>query len=822
MPTLTYDGNSLSADGQRLWLAIGAIHYARLPRDLWRDRIAAAKDAGLNCISAPVVWSLHEPRDGQFHFEDDGDLRHFVNLIAEAGMHCILKMGPFVGGDYDFGGLPAWLHGSEGHRKIPMAFRQPNGPFLEAAARYLGKVMSQVEDLQAASPEGGPIVMFQAESEWCCDDAKQSDGYLREIVRYLRENGAAVPITMDNNLWTQVDGVIETWADGGHVAAHLRQLGVVQPAAPRFFMRYALAGQAPEDDLHNLAQAAAAGAQYEIAPFCATRADDDDAPLSIGGARRDAFGALKRLNMFVSQFGHVLSRLDYAQPHAVAAPDHDAAAPSVVHHRGDQGEIVFILKGRKDKTKHIDVLLSDGRTLPVPLGNDRVSWAGININLGGVAELTYCNLRPWAFVDQKLLVVFGPAGSEGMIGIDDAPLTVKVPTGSKPTFVEHEGLTVAVMSTQQADAASIEDGQLVIASSSKPRKRAAPRLTAWQTAQPDPQFKPINSPTSLEALGHEPFGWYRLPIKQRGRSRLVAPGGGDALHLFDDTGKPLAEWDRYAAPANLSAKGDLTVLAAADEKTGGGWDFGLAAGLFRHLYPATTIRLNKPKIVSGIAPNVFELGGCFQGCRAGDRTPADALTWTVDGRGATALLLDIDHFAAPCVVTLNDVHVGAYHPDHTAGRVRIFMDCDDEHVTRGKNKLALHLFGPHDAKKHKTSGIKVYKLNKPVSESGPWQAAPNTPPEADAFDALPPKSEGKPAWFATSFKTTDADQPLMLEIKGMSRGQALLNGRAVGRFTPDKTTTLYLPQPLLSGDNHLLLFDACGKLPRSCKLFYQP
>ncbi len=91
MPSITFDGQSFMVDGRRLWLASGAIHYSRVPRGLWRDRIRAARQAGLNCIETYVFWNVHEPEPGRFVFEGDADLRAFVAMIGEEGMWCILR-----------------------------------------------------------------------------------------------------------------------------------------------------------------------------------------------------------------------------------------------------------------------------------------------------------------------------------------------------------------------------------------------------------------------------------------------------------------------------------------------------------------------------------------------------------------------------------------------------------------------------------------------------------------------------------------------------------------------------------------------------------
>ena len=277
--TISYDGQSLIVGGRRVWLVSGSIHYARTPHQQWRQRIRAAKQTGLNCIDTYVFWNLHEPRPGVFDFKDDRNLKRFVEIIGEEGMYCILRPGPYVGGQWDFGGLPAWLHTIEG-----IELRQENGPFFEACARYLGAVLEEVKTLQVNSRRSGPIIAMQAENRWFSTirkplkPIKSKQTYLVEIARYIRENGCTVPILECNNLWAGTDGAIGCWSGSQHLAADLRQLGIIQPDAPRIVAEYEAGSPTHWGDKNNrhddapthlkrLASILATGAQYNISTF---------------------------------------------------------------------------------------------------------------------------------------------------------------------------------------------------------------------------------------------------------------------------------------------------------------------------------------------------------------------------------------------------------------------------------------------------------------------------------------------------------------------------------------------------------------------------
>ncbi|MBL4591638.1 MAG: beta-galactosidase, partial [Phycisphaerales bacterium] len=148
----------------------------------------AAKQAGLNTIETPVFWNLIESRPRSYNFKGDNDIRHFIELVAQAGMRCILRPGPYIGEGWDLGGLPTWV------LNIPeLKVRQPNQPFLEAVGKFFNALARQVKDLQASTAGGGPIILVQNESQWTCDEQLMATKYLGELGRYLREAGFTVP-----------------------------------------------------------------------------------------------------------------------------------------------------------------------------------------------------------------------------------------------------------------------------------------------------------------------------------------------------------------------------------------------------------------------------------------------------------------------------------------------------------------------------------------------------------------------------------------------------------------------------------------------------
>ena len=67
------------------------------------------KAAGVNVISAYVIWIHHEEIQGQFDWTDQRDLRAFAQLCARHGMYLIARIGPWDHAEVRNGGLPDWV-----------------------------------------------------------------------------------------------------------------------------------------------------------------------------------------------------------------------------------------------------------------------------------------------------------------------------------------------------------------------------------------------------------------------------------------------------------------------------------------------------------------------------------------------------------------------------------------------------------------------------------------------------------------------------------------------------------------------------------------
>src|SRR5579859_7831335 len=152
------DGQFL-LDGRPFTFIAGEMHYARTPSACWRQRLRMAKACGLNTVTTYVFWNVHEPEKGRFNFKGDADIARFVRIAQEEGLWVILRPGPYVCAEWDFGGFPYWLLTEPG-----MTIRTRDANFLHYVERYLNELGRQLAPLQVT--KGGNILMVQVENEY--------------------------------------------------------------------------------------------------------------------------------------------------------------------------------------------------------------------------------------------------------------------------------------------------------------------------------------------------------------------------------------------------------------------------------------------------------------------------------------------------------------------------------------------------------------------------------------------------------------------------------------------------------------------------------
>ncbi len=146
-------------DGKPFVIKAAELHYPRIPRPYWEQRIQLCKALGMNTVCLYVFWNAHESTPDRYDFTEQLDLAEFCRLCQKNGMYVILRPGPYVCAEWEMGGLPWWLL-----RKDDIRLRENDAYFLERVEHFEKVVASEVREMLIEN--GGPIIMVQVENEY--------------------------------------------------------------------------------------------------------------------------------------------------------------------------------------------------------------------------------------------------------------------------------------------------------------------------------------------------------------------------------------------------------------------------------------------------------------------------------------------------------------------------------------------------------------------------------------------------------------------------------------------------------------------------------
>ncbi len=194
----------LLRDG-RPWIPVsGEIHYSRVPRERWRERLLLMRAGGVDVISTYLIWIHHEPEPGLAGFDGDLDIAGFVALCAELDLHVVLRLGPWVHGELRNGGFPDWV------QQAPVRHRTDDPAYLDLVRPWFQRLGKELGHL--CGPDR-PVIGLQLENELYTEP-----GHLLTLKAMAREAGLSAP------LWTATawggadlpaDEVFPLWAGYG-------------------------------------------------------------------------------------------------------------------------------------------------------------------------------------------------------------------------------------------------------------------------------------------------------------------------------------------------------------------------------------------------------------------------------------------------------------------------------------------------------------------------------------------------------------------------------------------------------------------------------
>lgn len=207
------------------------IHYPRIPRPYWDQRIKMCKALGMNTLCLYVFWNIHEQQEGEFNFSGNNDVAEFCRLAQKNGMYVIVRPGPYVCAEWEMGGLPWWLL-----KKKDIRLREQDPYFMKRVEIFEQKVAEQLAPLTIQ--RGGPIIMVQVENEY--GSYGENKPYVSDIRDILNKYWGKEVLKfqcdwssnftkngLDDLLWTMNFGT------GSNIDQQFRQLQQLRPDQPK-------------------------------------------------------------------------------------------------------------------------------------------------------------------------------------------------------------------------------------------------------------------------------------------------------------------------------------------------------------------------------------------------------------------------------------------------------------------------------------------------------------------------------------------------------------------------------------------------------------
>lgn len=212
---VSFDRRSFKLNNAPFLVLSGSVHYIRVHPTRWARLFQTFKDARLNTIETYVFWGHHEPTPSPtatpydplppVTFSGFLDLFAFVSTAHASGLRVILRLGPYVCAEVEYGGLPVRLRDEPG-----MRFRTWNEPFKNRLEAWVLQVVHKLRERDLLAGQGGPVIAVQLENEYSMvSHAYGDDGirYIQWVSDLQRRLDLGVPAIM---CYGAADGVVET------------------------------------------------------------------------------------------------------------------------------------------------------------------------------------------------------------------------------------------------------------------------------------------------------------------------------------------------------------------------------------------------------------------------------------------------------------------------------------------------------------------------------------------------------------------------------------------------------------------------------------
>ena len=158
----------------------GELHYSRVPRDEWEERLRLMRSGGITVVATYVFWNHHEPQRGLRDFTGSLDVAAFVDLCARVGLDVVLRLGPWAHGEARNGGFPDWVQAA------PVRHRTDDPAYLALVDEWFAALGAELAS--RCGPDSN-VVGIQLENE-----LYDQPGHLVTLKAIARRHGLVAPI----------------------------------------------------------------------------------------------------------------------------------------------------------------------------------------------------------------------------------------------------------------------------------------------------------------------------------------------------------------------------------------------------------------------------------------------------------------------------------------------------------------------------------------------------------------------------------------------------------------------------------------------------
>ena len=473
---VAYDSQSFILNGERAFLASGALHYFRIPRALWRDRLGKARLMGLNTVQLYFAWNTHERSPDSFSFSGEDDIEEFLTECERQNLWVVARPGPYICAEWDGGGFPAWLY------NIPnVQVRRDNGPYLERVRRYWNRLLPIIARHQIH--HGGRVILMQIENELGLvaqksgesEDVGEGARYMNRLRQIALENGILVPfITCEGGVDWAIE-CVNAFKPSERADAYRAKQPDVPLHSTEFWSGWYDQWDKPhatlpgwslqQSNAHNPFEAASieretwrqlaygfGGYNYYMwhggtnFAFWGNMGQptgyDYTAPLSEAGGLSEKFFRARRVALFAQTFKDLLTRA----PSERVTVDCDVPDVSIYRRTSDFGTLLFV-DNAGDEARTVRVETHAG-ILPVEVPAQSVRHVTDEALGSGLPPLS-TNAQVLEGHDDAL-ILYGEAGYEFFIAVGDEDDWATVPEGAPATF-EWDGVRVHLMRRELAE-----------------------------------------------------------------------------------------------------------------------------------------------------------------------------------------------------------------------------------------------------------------------------------------------------------------------------------------------------------------------------------